>query len=76
MDNKGNAGNEHSLTLNFTQGTFESLKIHSKQTGFETIEEYLMFLIEEILKEESENNLTQEDEEEIKQKLRSLGYME
>jgi len=49
-----------------------------KATGFGSVYEYVIFILEEALKEEGkeENPLSKEEEEEIKKRLRALGYLE
>jgi len=44
---------------------------------FKTVDEFIEFVLTEILKdEESEQVYTPEEEEEIKKRLRALGYIE
>lgn len=49
-----------------------------KATSFGTVEEYVRFVLEEILKEEGEEEkaFSKEDEEEIRKSLKALGYLE
>ena len=49
-----------------------------KDTGFGSVDEYVLFILEEVLKEEGgeERALSKEDEEEVKKKLGALGYLE
>lgn len=46
-------------------------------TGFGSVDEYVIFVLEEVLKEdgEGERALSKEEEEEVKKKLRTLGYL-
>jgi len=48
-----------------------------KGTEFTSVEEYIVFVLEEILKEEdeSEDILTPEEEEQVKERLKGLGYL-
>jgi len=43
--------------------------------GFRSVAEYITFVLEEVLKEE-ESVFSEEQEEEVKKKLRTLGYLE
>ena len=44
---------------------------------FSNVEEFIEFVLAEVLKEdEPEQDLTSEEEEEVKKRLRSLGYIE
>ena len=47
-------------------------------TGFATLEEYVMFVLEEVLKEEGEEDqsVSAVDEEEVKKRLKALGYLD
>ncbi len=55
----------------------EKLREYLPKTGFESIEEYLAYIIETVLPEEKgEFHWNKEDEEEIKKRLIDLGYME
>jgi len=45
-------------------------------TEFNSVDEYVIFVMEEVLKDEEEQALSKEDEEEIKKKLKSFGYLE
>ena len=46
------------------------------QGGFGSVEELVEFLLEEVLSgEESEQVFSKEDEEKVKERLRSLGYI-
>jgi len=46
-----------------------------KNGGFSSVEELVKFLIEEFISEESEVAYSPEEEEEIKDRLRRLGYL-
>lgn len=47
-------------------------------TGFSSVDEYIIFVLEEVLKEEGENEgaFDQEEEEEVKKRLKALGYLD
>lgn len=46
----------------------------AKLTGFGSVDEYVLFILEEVLREEK-RAYSEEDEEEIKKRLRALGYL-
>ncbi len=50
-------------------------KFIEEQGGFNNVEELIEFLLKEILEEEEETPLSEEDEEKVKERLRSLGYI-
>jgi hypothetical protein len=48
-------------------------------TGFGSVEEYVTFVLEEILKDDGEEEkvaFSKEEEEEVKKRLRALGYLD
>jgi Arc/MetJ-type ribon-helix-helix transcriptional regulator len=46
-------------------------------TEFNSVEEYVTFVLEEVLKdEEEEKTFSKEEEEEVKKRLRALGYLD
>jgi len=49
-----------------------------KETGFRSVDEYVTFVLEEVLKEEGEEEtaFSKEEEEEVKKRLRALGYLD
>jgi len=51
-----------------------------KATDFRSVDEYVTFVLEEVLKEDDEQErekaFSKEDEEEVKQRLKSLGYLD
>ena len=54
-------------------------RIEQKITGteFRSVDEYANFVLEEVLKEEEpEAAFSKEDEEEVKKRLKALGYLD
>jgi len=52
-------------------------QVDESEGEFKTVDEFIEFVLTEILKdEESEQVYTPEEEEEIKKRLRALGYIE
>lgn len=49
-----------------------------RDTGFSSVDEYVIFVLEEILKEEGEEEtaFSKDEEEEVKKRLRALGYLD
>ncbi|RLF14808.1 MAG: CopG family transcriptional regulator [Thermoprotei archaeon] len=51
-------------------------KFIEEQGGFSSVEEFVEFVLNEVISEEgTEYTLSKEDEEKIKERLRSLGYI-
>ncbi|KXB05279.1 CopG family transcriptional regulator [candidate division MSBL1 archaeon SCGC-AAA382A03] len=55
---------------------FEKLKKQIDGTGFTSVSSYVGYILREIIAEKGEAPFTEEDEEKIKKKLKSLGYLE
>jgi len=49
----------------------------AKTTGFGSVDEYVAFVLEEVLRDEEqeEKTYTKEDEAEVKRRLKDLGYL-
>ena len=59
---------------------YDEIKNRIEETEeFSSVEEYITFVLEEILKEEEEDGpeevYSKEDEEKIKERLKGLGYL-
>lgn len=51
-------------------------KFLEEQGGFDSLEEFLDFVLETVLEEEEAGaQVSEEDEEKVKERLRALGYM-
>jgi len=56
---------------------YSQIEQRVKATGFGSVEEYVTFVLEEVLKEDDEEIVfTEEEEKEVKKRLRDLGYLE
>ncbi len=57
---------------------YEQIAERSKTTGFNSVDEYVIFVMEEVLKDDDEETqaMSKEDEEEVKKRLKALGYTE
>jgi Arc/MetJ-type ribon-helix-helix transcriptional regulator len=50
-----------------------------RETGFDSVDEYVIFVMEEVLKDEDEEQemaFSKEEEEEVKKRLKALGYLD
>ena len=68
------------VAVNISKDLYELVKSRVKESGgeFKDVEDYIEFVLTEIVKDEEEDNeqeYSKEDEEQIKQRLKSLGYM-
>jgi len=55
---------------------YEKIGERVNDTEFNSVDEYVIFVLEEVLKDEEEQGLSEEDEEEVKKRLKALGYLE
>lgn len=67
------------VAVNIPKDLYEQVKKRVEESGgeFKDTEEYVTFVLTEIVKdeqEEQEQKSSKEDKEQIKQKLKSLGY--
>ncbi|RLC94922.1 MAG: CopG family transcriptional regulator [Chloroflexi bacterium] len=67
-----------------SKAVFLSADLHARieerarETGFGSVEEYVTFVMEEVLKDEGEGEqaFSKEEEEEVKKRLKALGYLD
>ncbi|MBI5332515.1 MAG: hypothetical protein HZB65_02995 [Candidatus Aenigmarchaeota archaeon] len=64
------------MQVNISDKTAEKLKTRIKSTQFETVDDYVNYILEQVVKKLERSGLTAADEEKVKQRLRSLGYLE
>lgn len=57
---------------------YDRVKERAEATDFDSIEEYVTFVLQEVLKEEEpeEMAMDSEQEKEVKKRLRALGYLD
>ena len=57
---------------------YDAIDQRVQETEFNSVEEYVTFVLEEVLKDDDEEEIafTPEDEEEVKKRLRALGYLD
>ncbi len=56
---------------------YSRIEQRARATNFGSVEEYVTFVLEEVLKEEDDEAVfSEEEEEEVKKRLRDLGYLE
>ncbi len=60
---------------------YGKIEKRAKETGFDSVDKYVTFVLEELLKElekesEEEFELSEEEERKIKERLRALGYID
>ncbi|HID06460.1 MAG TPA: CopG family transcriptional regulator [Armatimonadetes bacterium] len=66
------------VAVEISKDLYEKIKKQVEESGgeFKSVEEFVEFVLREVVEEEgSEAVYTPEEEEEIKRRLRSLGYL-
>jgi Arc/MetJ-type ribon-helix-helix transcriptional regulator len=66
-------------TVNLPPELYKRIKDRATATDFESVDEYVVFVLSEVLKEEGENEklaVDNEQEKEIKKRLKELGYLD
>jgi len=64
------------LKLEISESNLLKLKDKTKNLGFDKIQDYLTYVIEQsISEEEDEQEVSEEDEEAVKKRLKELGYL-
>ena len=63
-------------TIEISETLYESLKQSSDDSGFESIEEFVNFVLDEVIRRGSgkEKGLTDDEKKEIDEGLKELGY--
>ncbi|MEM0141468.1 MAG: ribbon-helix-helix domain-containing protein [Thermoplasmatales archaeon] len=64
-------------TVSIPTPLFEKIEEKIKGTGFTSVSDYVTFVLREILSHGSGNEaFSEEDEKKVKERLRSLGYLD
>ena len=64
-------------TVTIPAGLYDRIEERVRTVGFGSVEEYVTFVMEEVLKEdEQQPAFSKEEEEEVKKRLKALGYLE
>ncbi|MCC7572385.1 MAG: CopG family transcriptional regulator [Candidatus Methanofastidiosum sp.] len=54
----------------------EEIKEYIKDSEFKSVDDYVSFVIEEVLKDDDEAEFSEEDEKLVKDRLKDLGYLD
>ncbi len=64
-------------TVSIPVPLYSKVKEKIKDTGFTSVSDYVVYVLRELMAEEdSEAGFSKEDEEKVKGRLRSLGYID
>jgi hypothetical protein len=70
---------EGSKSLLIPDELYRLVEERAKSTGFDSVEEYIIFILQEVVNDANENEVSklgEEDEEEVRKRLKALGYLE
>ena len=73
--------NENKIPVNISKSLYNEIELRVKRSKgeFQSVEDYVEFVLEEFVKQDKKDEIdkvrTQPENEEIKKRLRSLGYM-
>jgi len=67
--------NEQDVTLSIPRALYDRLKARAEGTEFHSVAEYVVFVLEEVAKDDDSKSMDSEDEEKVKDNLRALGYI-
>jgi Arc/MetJ-type ribon-helix-helix transcriptional regulator len=63
-------------TVKIPKRLIEEIKEYIKDSEFKSVDDYVSFVIEEVLKDEEEPEFSEEDEKLVKDRLKDLGYLD
>ena len=65
-------------TVSLPEELCKKIETRIRDTEFDSVEEYVLFVLEEVIKDEREEEVPvgEEDEEEVKKRLKALGYLD
>ena len=64
-------------TVSIQESLYEKIEERVEGTGFESVEEYVDYVLREVVsEEEEEEEFSEEDEEKVRERLKALGYMD
>ncbi|NMC57906.1 MAG: CopG family transcriptional regulator [Candidatus Methanofastidiosa archaeon] len=63
-------------TVKIPKRLIEEIKEYIKDSEFKSVDDYVSFVIEEVLKDDEEPEFSEEDEKQVKERLKDLGYLD
>jgi len=70
---------EELVEVKIPKSLYEKIKEHVEDSGFESVDEYVTYVLREVLANlegEEEEVFSEEEEEKVKERLRALGYLD
>lgn len=64
-------------TVSLPGSLYDQIEERCEGTGFDSVDEYVEYVLREVVEEEEEpeEEFSEEDEEKVKERLKALGYM-
>ncbi len=67
---------KETVSVEISKELYDKIERYIKENGgFSSVREFIEFIVNEVLESEEEGGYSSEEEEEIKERLRSLGYL-
>ncbi len=67
---------EKSMNISIPPSLYKQIEERIEDTGFESVSAYVTYVLRELLSEDEKETFTKEEEERVKERLRSLGYID
>ncbi|WP_297536418.1 CopG family transcriptional regulator [Thermococcus sp.] len=70
---------EELVEVKIPKSLYDRIKERVEEAGFESVDEYVTYVLREVLanlEEEEEEVFSEEEEEKVKERLRALGYLD
>lgn len=68
------------VKVSISHELYKRIKKRVEETGFKSVEEYIEYVLSEVLSDlketKKEETFSKEDEEKVKDRLRALGYLD
>jgi Arc/MetJ-type ribon-helix-helix transcriptional regulator len=71
-----NKEREEKKTVFLPAELYSKIEERVSATDFGSVDEYVEFVLEEVVKEEEEGGFSEEEEKEVKRRLKDLGYLD
>ncbi len=65
-----------SKNVNIPAELYDKVKNRIGSSGFNSVDEYVAFVLEQVIQDEPEVKMSDADEVEVKKRLKALGYLE
>jgi Arc/MetJ-type ribon-helix-helix transcriptional regulator len=70
---------EQMVEIKIPKSLYDKIKERIEDTGFDSVDDYVTYVLREVLaniEEEEEEVFSEEEEEKVKERLRALGYLD